>query len=63
MPPTRISPRASTFANTLANLCEAAGADILDVLTGVGLDHRIGPHFLNPGPVMEAPVSRRTRWR
>ena len=39
-----------TFANTLANLCEAAGADILDVLTGVGLDHRIGPHFLNPGP-------------
>ena len=39
-----------TFANTLANLCEAAGADILDVLTGVGLDHRIGPHFLQPGP-------------
>jgi UDPglucose 6-dehydrogenase len=39
-----------TFANTLANLCEAAGADILDVLTGVGLDHRIGPHFLKPGP-------------
>jgi UDPglucose 6-dehydrogenase len=39
-----------TFANTLANLCEAAGADILDVLDGVGLDHRIGPHFLKPGP-------------
>jgi UDPglucose 6-dehydrogenase len=39
-----------TFANTLANLCEAAGADILDVLNGVGLDHRIGPHFLKPGP-------------
>lgn len=39
-----------TFANTLANLCEAAGADILDVLAGVGLDHRIGPHFLQPGP-------------
>ena len=39
-----------TFANTLANLCEAAGADILDVLAGVGLDHRIGPHFLKPGP-------------
>ena len=39
-----------TFANTLANLCEAAGADILDVLDGVGLDHRIGPHFLQPGP-------------
>ena len=39
-----------TFANTLANLCEAVGADIVDVLRGVGLDHRIGPHFLKPGP-------------
>jgi UDPglucose 6-dehydrogenase len=39
-----------TFANTLANLCEAIGADIVDVLKGVGLDHRIGPHFLKPGP-------------
>ncbi|HJU51244.1 MAG TPA: UDP-glucose/GDP-mannose dehydrogenase family protein [Acidimicrobiia bacterium] len=39
-----------TFANTLANLCEAVGADIVDVLDGVGLDHRIGPHFLKPGP-------------
>jgi UDPglucose 6-dehydrogenase len=39
-----------TFANALANLCEAVGADIVDVLTGVGLDHRIGPHFLKPGP-------------
>ena len=39
-----------TFANTLANLCEAAGADISDVLAGVGMDHRIGPHFLQPGP-------------
>ena len=39
-----------TFANTLANLCEAVGADIVDVLEGVGLDHRIGPHFLKPGP-------------
>lgn len=39
-----------TFANALANLCEAIGADIVDVLQGVGLDHRIGPHFLKPGP-------------
>lgn len=39
-----------TFANALANLCEAVGADIVDVLAGVGLDHRIGPHFLKPGP-------------
>ena len=39
-----------TMANTLANVCEAVGADIRDVLTGVKLDHRIGPYFLEPGP-------------
>jgi UDPglucose 6-dehydrogenase len=39
-----------TFVNTLANVCEAVGADILDVVLGIGLDHRIGPHFLQPGP-------------
>jgi len=39
-----------TFVNTLANVCEAVGADILDVVKGIGLDHRIGPHFLQPGP-------------
>ena len=39
-----------TFVNTLASLCEAVGADVMDVLEGMGLDHRIGPHFLKPGP-------------
>ena len=39
-----------TFVNTLANVCEAVGADILDVIHGMGLDHRIGSHFLQPGP-------------
>lgn len=39
-----------TFVNTLANVCEAVGADIVDVVRGIGLDHRIGPHFLQPGP-------------
>ena len=39
-----------TFANALANVCEAVGADVLDVIRGIGLDHRIGPHFLQPGP-------------
>lgn len=39
-----------TFVNTLANVCEAVGADIIDVVQGLGLDHRIGPHFLQPGP-------------
>lgn len=39
-----------TFVNTLANVCEAVGADVLDVVDGLGRDHRIGPHFLQPGP-------------
>lgn len=39
-----------TFVNTLANVAEAVGADVLDVIRGMGLDHRIGPHFLQPGP-------------
>lgn len=39
-----------TFVNALANVCEAVGADVLDVIAGMGLDHRIGPHFLQPGP-------------
>lgn len=39
-----------TFANALANVCEAVGADVVDVIQGIGLDHRIGPHFLQPGP-------------
>ncbi|MEN8240251.1 MAG: nucleotide sugar dehydrogenase, partial [Actinomycetota bacterium] len=39
-----------TFANTLANVCEYVGADVTAVLDGVGSDHRIGSHFLKPGP-------------
>lgn len=36
--------------NELADLCERTGADIMDVAHGVGLDRRIGPEFLRPGP-------------
>jgi UDPglucose 6-dehydrogenase len=39
-----------TYVNTLAAVCEAVGADVQDVITGMGLDHRIGNHFLQPGP-------------
>ena len=39
-----------TFANAMANLCEAVGADAKDVLHGMGYDRRIGFHFFNPGP-------------
>jgi UDPglucose 6-dehydrogenase len=39
-----------TFANAIANVSEAVGADVKDVLLGMGYDRRIGHHFLNPGP-------------
>ena len=39
-----------TFINEMADLCERAGADILEVARGIGLDGRIGPRFLQPGP-------------
>jgi UDPglucose 6-dehydrogenase len=39
-----------SFANSMAGVCEAAGADIAAVMDGVGSDHRIGRAFLNPGP-------------
>lgn len=39
-----------TFGNAIANLCEAVGADVADVLDGIGHDHRIGRHFMKPGP-------------
>lgn len=37
------------FANEIANICERVGADAKDVMTGVGLDSRVGPKFLNAG--------------
>lgn len=39
-----------TFVNGLANLAVAVGADIETVTKGMGLDRRIGPDFLRPGP-------------
>jgi UDPglucose 6-dehydrogenase len=41
---TRIS-----FINEIANVCELVGADVESVAKGVGLDHRLGPHFLRAG--------------
>ena len=41
---TRIS-----FINEIANVCELVGADVQEVARGVGLDHRIGRHFLRAG--------------
>ncbi len=39
-----------TFINEVALLCERLGADVHDVAKGMGLDRRIGPKFLHPGP-------------
>ncbi len=41
---TRIS-----FINEIANVCEATGADVVKVAEGVGMDRRLGPHFLRAG--------------
>jgi UDPglucose 6-dehydrogenase len=38
-----------SFVNELARLCEQATINISDVAKGMGLDHRIGPHFLQAG--------------
>jgi UDPglucose 6-dehydrogenase len=37
------------FANEVANVASAVGADGYQVLEGVGMDHRLGPHFLRAG--------------
>jgi UDPglucose 6-dehydrogenase len=39
-----------SFVNAVANVCEAVGADVRDVLLGMGYDKRIGFDFLKPGP-------------
>jgi len=39
-----------SFINAVAAVCEGVGADVLDVIEGIGSDKRIGGAFLKPGP-------------
>lgn len=39
-----------SFVNAVAAICEAVGADVNDVMLGIGYDKRIGQEFLQPGP-------------
>src|SRR4030095_12898237 len=39
-----------SFINEVAQICEAWGANVEVVAKGMGLDSRIGPKFLHPGP-------------
>ena len=39
-----------SYVNAIAAICEGVGADINDVVLGLGYDKRIGHEFLRPGP-------------
>ena len=39
-----------SFINEMAEICERVGADVHQVAKGMGLDKRINPKFLHPGP-------------
>lgn len=38
-----------SFSNEIGNICKRLDIDVYDVMRGVGMDHRISPHFLNAG--------------
>jgi UDPglucose 6-dehydrogenase len=38
-----------SYINEIANICDRVGADVREVVRGMGLDNRINPAFLNPG--------------
>ncbi len=60
-----------SYINEIANLCEAVGADVHVVAKAMGIDGRISPKFLHPGPGFggscfpkdtQALVTQATKW-
>ena len=45
--------------NSLSALCEKTGADIDELSKAIGMDHRIGPHFLKASVGFGGVVSRK----
>jgi UDPglucose 6-dehydrogenase len=39
-----------SYVNEVANLCDKVGVDVTDVVRALGMDRRIGPAYLQPGP-------------
>ena len=39
-----------TFINEIANICDLVGSNVLTIASALGMDGRISPKFLNPGP-------------
>lgn len=39
-----------SFINEMAGICEAVGANVIDLARAIGMDGRIGGKFLHPGP-------------
>ena len=52
-----------SFINEIANVCEETGADVLEVARGMGLDQRIGTHFLARDRLRRLVASPRTSRR
>ena len=49
-----------SFANEVGNVCKRLGIDVYEVMEGVGMDHRVSPHFLSAGAGFGGAASQKT---